>query len=387
VTSPGSIDLLASREAGPSVYGNMRANNDITIGSGGLLMRVLGNVETRGSFTLNGGVIGGHVRAVENATMASTTYISNAANDGSDIMYGKTGSFSDSWVGSGLNDTIGIFAGKAATTSTPEILPNPGSLGVAPLNGDYKCSPFNTKPTVEKVISNADSINTTDPATNCDPLDITKIVNDVKGGSLYDFISGSADDIYTLTPLTMKEGSKAPFVSSSMAKVLGNNKQVLKFNNFSINADDHVTVEGGDVTIYVKSDFTISGKAKLDVKAGSSLTIIMSDGALNLSGLHMMPENFPQAYSASGLPPISIYSSYGGSGINVTGDFKLYAAIYAPNAVLDIGGSGTLYGSVRAKEIKLSGTGNIHFDTALSESGGGGSHGTQPKLKFLGINY
>jgi len=89
----------------------------------------------------------------------------------------------------------------------------------------------------------------------------------------------------------------------------------------------------------------------------------------------------------SGLPAMSIYSSYDGSGINLSGDFEMYAQIYAPLSDVKIVGSGTLYGAVRGKTVTVTGGAAIHYDAALGEGDRGGSFNSQASLAFLGLKY
>jgi Tfp pilus assembly protein PilX len=67
------------------------------------------------------------------------------------------------------------------------------------------------------------------------------------------------------------------------------------------------------------------------------------------------------AYDASMLQIL-----YGGTGdIELTGNAGAAVTVYAPNATVDYSGTSDLYGSVLAKTIDESGSGNIHYDRRL----------------------
>lgn len=350
VSSTGEINTKSS-----DVVGNLHANGNIIIGSSSEKLRVGGNVWTRGNYYQNGGKIGGHVRANGDAFMKWNNYILNNTNDGLDILYGGAGTFKD-------------------TTN----------------NKHYEESQYNVFPDVVEVKDSdatAPDYDPTDPATNCDHLGIENVVNSVDdgNGNLISFDSRGWGDNYTLESDKMYRNGNSPEFTSVNADVLGNNIPVIKLKEFNLRGSDNLLIKGGDVTLFVEGDFKMAGATKITIAAGSSLTLIMK-GAVELgAGADIIA--LQHGLADSGLPAMSIYSSYSGSGINISGDFELYAQIYAPLSDVKIAGSGTLYGSVRGKTVTVTGGAAIHYDAALGDGDRGGSYSSESSLAFLGWQY
>ncbi|MCP4325291.1 MAG: polymer-forming cytoskeletal protein [Alteromonadales bacterium] len=399
VNSTGKITLGGSSP----VYGTLHANDFISINQG----EVKGNVLTRGNLRVVGGDIKGYVkvngstetdehgnvvfvgiiqrkwngdaktnpdgslqRSDFNVEMGQGAKISNTAFDGSgiphkDITYGGTGEFED-----GQNNS---------------------HYG----NAEYQGSP-NVPPVKQHDPSNPD---TSDPATNCDHLDITAKVdlidNSASNLPIFDETNGCCN-IFTFTETggsyTTHESSSSTSFSSVTETVLGEQKKVIKFASFNLGGSVDIVISG-DVTLFVEGGVTTSGSSQITIKKDSSLTIF-TQGKMNLgAGGNIIAEE--HGLTSKGYPAMSIYSSYESiddtdTGINISGRFTIYAQIYAPKAVIDIPGSGVLYGAVRGKVVNVSGNGRIHYDAALGKADRGGSGGgvtTRSSIKFEGFEY
>jgi len=352
VSSTGEIHTKSS-----NVDGNLHANSNIIIGSSSAVLRVSGNVLTRGNYYQNGGKIGGHVRANGDAYMTWHNYILNNANNGLDILYGGSGTFKDT--------TNNYFYNEAKYKVFPNVAKVKDSDATEP---DYKAD---------------------DPATNCDHLGIENVVDTVDNGNnnLVAFNSSGSGVNYTIEPTKLYKRVNSPMFTAVTADVLGKNINVIKLKEFDLKGSDQVLIKGGDVTLFVEDDFTMAGATKITIAAGSSLTLIMK-GAVNLgAGADIIALQHGLANPPRSLPAMSIYSSYNGSGINLSGDFEMYAAIYAPLSDIKIIGSGTLYGAVRGKTVTVTGGAGIHYDAALGEGSGGGGSNSETKLAFLGWEY
>lgn len=358
VSSTGEIHTKSS-----DVDGNLHANGNIIIGSSGVKLRVSGNVLTRGNYYQNGGKIGGHVRANGDAYMTWNNFILNNTNNGLDILYGGSPDFKD-------------------TRN----------------NKRYERNQYRVFPDVAKVKdsdASAPDYDPTDAGTNCDNLGIENVVDSVDNGSdgLAAFNSQSSGVSYTIERINgglskMYRRVSSPIFTSISADVLGNHIPVIKLKEFNLKGSDQILIKGGAVTLFVEGDFKMAGATKITIAEGSSLTLIMK-GAVELgAGAGIIA--LQHGLANSGLPAMSIYSSYNGLGINLSGDFELYAAIYAPLSDIKISGSGTLYGSVRGKTVTVTGGAAIHYDAALGYGGGGegnDSHSSQASLAFLGWQY
>ena len=355
ISSTGKVIFNTS-----SVIGNVHANGDVTIRDSGNTERVSGNVRTRSNFELTGGSIGGFVHAQRTDGSGGKITLTRAEIDTKNI-----------------NDPDIKYGGDYSAT---EITKN------------YTGSPFNTNPTVEEVKNNdssASGYDAKDPATNCDYLSITSELNKIDDGnnSLAPFQSRGWGDDYTMLQdkLYLNENSGNRLVSSVNSNVFDIPTAVLKVKEFKVSSD-HILVQG-DVTLFVENNFEMSGNAKITIEKDSSLTLIIK-GSVNVGGgAKIIAEQ--HGLTTSGIPAMRIFSSYGGSGINIDGDSPIYAQIYAPFSDVSISGSGALYGAVRGKSITVSGNSTIHYDAALSKgsNSGGGSNNSQSKIVFKGFKY
>ncbi len=363
INATGNIDTGTSK-----VVGNLHANGNITLGENS--NPVSGNVLTRGNYFQDGGDVGGYVRANGDAEMDWSTTISNNKNQGLDIQYGGNGVFDD--------------------------------------NEQYEVDIYNTYPNVAKVKDSDSSVanyDPTDPATNCDYLNIASIINAISPHTspLVNFTSrGWNNDTYTHNDAGLSGIRNRTWVggqpvdenyeiSPEMATVLGNSASVVKLSNFHLVGDNTLNISGGDMILFVDGNFTMDGATQMTIAADSSLTLIVT-GTVNLLAGAKITAN-QQGLTTSSLPAMSIYSSYDSdienkTGINITGAFNAYANIYAPLAEINIAGSGTLYGAVRGKTATITGGAAIHYDAALgATSQGSSSSGQQASLQFAGFKY
>jgi hypothetical protein len=359
ISATGNIDTNTS-----NVVGNLHANGNITLGENS--NPVSGYVLTRGNYFQDGGDVGGYVRANGNAEMDWSTNILNNQYQGLDIQYGGEGIFDD--------------------------------------NNQYEAEEYKSNPYVPKLKDSGDSIDPTDPATNCDYLDIASVVSAISPNTspLPDFTSrGSGGDTYTydvtgfsgIKTTTWVEGQPVDEnfdFSPEMATVFGNSLSVVKLSSFHLKGDNILNISG-DTTLFVDGNFTMDGATKMTIGDDSSLTLIVT-GIVNLLAGAEIKAN-QHGLTASGLPAMSIYSSYNSdtenkAGIKIEGAFETYTQIYAPLAEVKINGSGTLYGAVRGKTVAVTGGAAIHYDAALgATSQGSSSSGQQAPLQFVGFEY
>ncbi len=365
ISATGNVNFDSS-----SIIGNVHANGNVIIPDSGDIERVSGYVITRGNFEFTGGSIGGYVRAQKIGDSNTTgnisltrAKVSNKNDVGLDVMYGGTYSYEQSQ--------------------------------------DYTSDEFNTNPYVPKVKESGDSKDTTDPATNCDYLDIAKEVTNITGddglndNSLPKFNGTSNGDHsfeYTAAGIKGREirnGELIKLIANIApvnAQVFGKSTSVVKLSKFSLN--NTMDVNGGDLTLFVDGNFSMAGSALMTIAAGSSLTLIVT-GKVILAGSAKITTD-AQSLTQSGLAPFRIYSSYNGkdTGIRLSGATDMYAQIYAPLAKVDISGSGELFGAVRGKTVAVTGGAKIHYDAALGASSQGiSSSGQQAALQFAGFKY
>lgn len=169
--------------------------------------------------------------------------------------------------------------------------------------------------------------------------------------------------------------------------VFGQEIPMLRVSSLNLTSVGSLRITGGDVAIFVDGDLTLgSGASSLRIDEGSSLTIFVS-GKTTMGNAGNMSNVPPINYSASGLPTLSVFSSYdsgNNTGVTVSGASVMTATVYAPFSRVVVGGSGALHGAVRGKQVRVEGAGGIHYDEALAtvpvgetgSSGGGG----EPRL-------
>jgi cytoskeletal protein CcmA (bactofilin family) len=356
ISATGNVNFNTS-----SIVGNVHANGNVIIPDAGDVERVSGYVITRSNFEFTGGSIGGYVRAQKTNGSGGNISLTRAEilnknNVNLDIMYGGT--------------------------YTP-----------LEIELDYTGAEFSTNPLVVKVKDSDETAlnyDPTDPATNCDHLDIENVIEVISldAQPSFDFISRGWGDIYRFDSIGLIGPNND--ISPTNAQVLGEPASVTSLNSFHLKGSDSVDVSGGDMTLFIDGDFTMDGATQMTIDADSSLTLVITGTVNMLAGAKIIAQQ--QGLTTSGLPAMSIYSSYdstikGGPGINIEGDFETYAQIYAPLSDVIINGSGTLYGAVRGKTISVTGGAAIHYDAALGEKNRGGSFSSQPSLKFVGFEY
>ena len=146
---------------------------------------------------------------------------------------------------------------------------------------------------------------------------------------------------------------------------LGSSTKILAAN--VSNTNGKTVLIQGHVTMVVTSAVDIKGS--LVVAPNSSLTLYVAgdfeaggNGAVNMTGI-------PANLIIYGTNPTT-----GGQTIKLHGNGILHAAVYAPNARLELkggGSSGEMSGSAVAYEVKITGNYQFHYDEALEELGGG----------------
>lgn len=139
-------------------------------------------------------------------------------------------------------------------------------------------------------------------------------------------------------------------------------------------------VVDGTVNLFVDGDFDLGGNTSLEISRDAVLNLYVS-GKVTLSAgseLALGADNFIRQDNAGvERPAVSIYSAYqqtdSQSGITIGGSNNTYAAIYAPGSNVAIGGSGAIYGSLRAQNVEMFGSGSLEYAPELAGYKVGGS--------------
>ncbi|MGM0823671.1 MAG: pilus assembly PilX family protein [Pseudomonadota bacterium] len=133
-------------------------------------------------------------------------------------------------------------------------------------------------------------------------------------------------------------------------------------------------VVDGTVNLFVDGDFDLGGNTSLEISKDAVLNLYVSGEVLLSAGsqLALGAENFMRQDNAGvERPAVSIYSDYQQvgkkSGVTIGGSNDTYAAIYAPGSDVDIGGSGSLYGGLRARNVVMSGGSSLDYVDDLAD--------------------
>lgn len=147
-------------------------------------------------------------------------------------------------------------------------------------------------------------------------------------------------------------GSLPPIVRITGKKSVGSSP--LDSNrNFTLTGTTSYDIPEGD---YYFNDLTLSGQSSLNV---SGKTRIWLTGNLRTAGGKL-------ANNTGKADQLQILMT--GGTADITGNVDFYAVIYAPDTAVEIQGTGQLTGAVVGKTLRMTGTGDIHYDEDLDLS-------------------
>jgi len=155
-----------------------------------------------------------------------------------------------------------------------------------------------------------------------------------------------------------------------------------EFGLLTITGDTSYTLEPGNykfkqIKMTAGTALTIKGPSRIYITGylGTTLyqvgtTNLICDGQVTF----YMDDDIKLAGSGStninGIPSeCLILGAQGCEDIDITGSRAMWAAVYAPNAKIDVGGSNNIYGAFVGRKIDLHGTTDYHYDEALAEAG------------------
>ncbi len=184
----------------------------------------------------------------------------------------------------------------------------------------------------------------------------------VRGGVLS---NGQADDFYDSHTLGQGLPSGSPPVQEGIQKP---QKQL-------------PAVPNPPATANTLSPINLAGSASQTLAAGDYIVPsirIMNTASLNTSGRvriwvqgtsPQITVTSPQGIAnTTGVPAnLQVYFS-GTTAINLSGSSDYKGVLYAPNATVNLGTSGNIYGSIIAHRISQTGNGAIHYDIALGRA-------------------
>jgi len=133
-------------------------------------------------------------------------------------------------------------------------------------------------------------------------------------------------------------------------------------SSFSNNNNDTLVIDG-PVVFVVEGDWTSKGEIQITTRGSLELYIsgdldIGGNGTVNMT-------NIPEKLLVFGTNTV-----INGQTIKISGNGAIKAAVYAPNANLEMkggGNQGTFMGAAVANQITMTGNSNFHYDEALKE--------------------
>ncbi len=161
----------------------------------------------------------------------------------------------------------------------------------------------------------------------------------------------------------------SPVDGTPLAKIgstLGITGQATKWrcNSVSLSGNETLTILG-DVTLVltatVGSAMDVTGKAAIIIPDGSSLTLY-AEADIKIAGKGVANANHrPSTFRLNGTNAVS-----GGQSVHVAGNGALKAALYAPNADVQINGNGDVMGAVVGRSVTFTGNAAFHYDESLA---------------------
>jgi len=144
----------------------------------------------------------------------------------------------------------------------------------------------------------------------------------------------------------------------------------------------HIT---GDTRIVVKNEISMSGKSEVRIAPGASLQIFTA-GDVSIAGRGILNSS----QKPEDLLVFGTKRTEGGQTIKIAGNGFLSAAVYAPNARVEMkggGSTGRVYGAVVGFESKVVGNSHFSYDKALEDFNvGGETYAVEEWVELMGYN-
>lgn len=404
LTGSGQIDSFDSREgAYDASTANSNANvitidGDLNLTGGTQLM---GDLNVNGSITQSGsGTFGGDLSASGDIVLANAN-VAGSISSGSyvDLSGGTVG---DGSAGSGNINSMGDIKlnwGNEKTNGE-----NGNASGVVKANGLMVTPTWLNHDNFSTDISHSGATDPVMASNSCDKKDIANAFPTVADSNTHKQMNDeNRNNGGENTTLLFTESSAQVFdgsgdteqisPSSQASTLWAGNKSVYVFDDLDLH-NTMITIEG-DVIIMVKGDLTTSGGGTgfefAEGDTTSSLTILV-EGQVSIGSSASV---FAGATVDSDSEiPLTIYSSFESAGSNedenavyLNGNTEMYAQVYAPLGNVEYAASGEMMGSLEGKTVEISGHGDIHYDEALADIGGGESAGGSGSVKMAAIYY
>jgi hypothetical protein len=162
-------------------------------------------------------------------------------------------------------------------------------------------------------------------------------------------------------PLSYPNGSALPYNMTNNDNGLLPNGMVGNGNNVTINNKTYNIPAGN----YVVNSFALGANSQLNFLGPVTLYCY---GNVTLTGQALTDSTVPQNLKIVMIPNPNNGAAPGS--VSLTSGTPLYADIYAPQSALTVSGNGAIYGTVVAKSIDITGSGDIYYDLSVDPSAG-----------------
>ena len=159
-----------------------------------------------------------------------------------------------------------------------------------------------------------------------------------------------------------------PTGSSTLGDPSGATVQVYEITDLQIKSSESLLIEGP--TVIIADNLDIKGEILIDQANGRLQIYLKEDLSVAGNGIVNLPNNPQHSPNPEKLLIYGIGSENSNQTFTMGGNSSLAAGIYAPNADVKLNGggsSGTMYGSVVANNIKITGNYAFRYDVKLSE--------------------
>lgn len=169
------------------------------------------------------------------------------------------------------------------------------------------------------------------------------------------------------------------YAQSQENTFLSDNIAIYRLSSLNLRSTPTLRISGGDVVLFIDGDFTsFGGGTGLVIDEDSSLTVFVG-GQVKLNSNVKMPTT--NTLSATGKPTFSIFSSYESNsvGVDINASNRVVASVYAPFTQVSVNSGGSLFGSVKAREVTVVGGAKIVYDELLANAFGENSSEPSPE--------
>jgi len=136
-------------------------------------------------------------------------------------------------------------------------------------------------------------------------------------------------------------------------------------SNFTLSGKTAILITNGTIVMKFGGSFSATSQTYMDIATNASFVGYLN-GNMNFAGQYLANQS---GYATN----CTFYGSQNCTTVNYVGQSDYIGTIYAPNADVKIAGQGGLIGAVVGNKFINSGSGNVHYDEALSGGSGANS--------------